>query len=170
MPRRKRPKVTFGRAVLRTICETAAANPTECVGMLVGRRTGPERWRIDHMIMIAHCFATEDEVHYYREDVDAARVTAVELHAPNEGVGVWHSHPWESAQAVCVAPQLDDTDKRNIVPGDLEVIAVAFDKLGFRLSTGDYVLQRSVGCRTVRVEAYWKSETKRVYPCEVCVR
>jgi len=164
--RKIEPSVTFKRAVLRTICETAAANQNEVAGLLVGRSTGAWRWRIEHHLPLATVFSSPDEVWYEEEQVLEAKRRALEYHPPNEGLGMWHSHPWDEAQAVCLMPQLDSEDKRNIVPGEMACIAVAFPKPDFKLPTySNFCLQRGVGSRIVRVEIWHKDMKRKVRPC-----
>lgn len=163
--------VTIERPAFRQIVATAAANLTELVGIMIGRSTGPLRWRVTGVIPIASCKASENEVQYYVEDVEHAKRIVVEVCGPEESLGLWHQHPWTEFRPVVLGPQLTKVDESEMMrPGDLLGIAVAYPDPGCLSPVGVNKLRRRVGPRVVDFEVWRKDEEGRSWPCEMRLR
>jgi hypothetical protein len=176
MAAKKNPIVTIARKTWTKIAVQAAGHEREGGGLLVGRKTRLGNFIVEIEIGLTHVSANDSSVTYNKDEVAKARLAAYAAYAPQEPVGAWHSHPWPACCVAALTTQISDdwndpqSDVNEMQDGEVELVVAAFPEPSYKLDVGDFMIQRKIGERICRAEAWMRVKMGKIVPCYVRLR
>lgn len=165
--------LTVLRPIWKKIAVQAAGHDREGGGLIVGRRTKKGNFIAEIELGLTHVAANDSQIHYSKDEVAKARQAAFAAYAPKEPIGAWHSHPWPSCCVEALTTQISDdwddseSDVSEMQDGEIELVVSAFPSPSYKLDVNEFIIQKTIGDRTCRAEAWMRIKHGKIVPCSI---